>query len=167
MSTSRKVILTLCILAVILIGLCTVVPILRLHLITNIYIFSDISECDSLETLNVENGYFTRYQNAMLDNNLSGLQYTEFFAGTYSCDQYTFEIFAYEFIDSVAAKTYFENATGKNSAASDANFSMVSGIATCHIIVFEGDRAYAIYCPSNDLSDVSVVLADHFQIKIK
>ena len=68
---------------------------------------------------------------------------------------------------STSAKTYFENATGKNSDAVDTNFSMVSGMLTSHIIVFKDNMAYAIYCPSDALSDVSMVLADCFQLKIR
>ncbi len=167
MSKKRIIALTFCVLAVVGIGICAVIPVLRLHFNTSIYIFSDISECNALEAPSVADVYFTKYQNTTQDNNLNGLQYTEFFAGKYFCEQYTFEIFAYEFADPLAAKTYFENATGKNANELDANFSMASGATTSHIVVFNGNMAYAVYCPSNSLFDVATVLEDHFQIKIK
>ena len=166
---NRKQMVTLvgCILAVLLIGLSIVMPTLRLHVNTDIYIFEDISECEALASLKTEGGNFTKYQDTKLDGNLNNLQYSKFFAGKYSCAQYNFEIFAYAFDDSASAKTYFKNATGKDSTALDANFSIVSGIMTSHIIVLKGNTAYAVYCPSTDLADVSMILADCFEIRLR
>ena len=166
--TKRKMItLVACVFAVVIIAVCVALPFLQIHRNTNVYIFSDISECNALEELSVTDGHFTRYQNTTQDSNLQGLQYAAFFAGKYSCEQYTFEIYAYEFTEPAAAKTYFENATGKNTNELDSNFSLASGMTTSHIIAFHKNMAYAVYCPSNDLSDVSMVLAEYFQNKIK
>ena len=167
MNKRRIVTIMVCVLVIVLIGLCVLIPVFQLYKNVSIYIFEDISECEAIESLNAEGGHFTKYQDTKKDDKLDNLQYAEFFAGKYFCDQYTFEIFAYVFDDSALAKTYFENATGKKSDTLDTNFSMVSGLTTSHIVVFKENKVYAVYCSNDDLADVTAVLADSFTTKIK
>lgn len=164
---SKKQIVVVCVVAIILIGLCIMIPAFQAHSNISIYIFEDISECNALVSSNEDGGNFTRYQDAEQDENLENLQYVQSFAGKYTCDRYTFEIFAYAFADSASARTYFENITGKNSYTLEENFSISSGLTASKIIVFKGNMAYAVYCPSSDLADVSNVLADLFTIKMQ
>ena len=164
---SKKQIVVVCIVAIILIGLCIMIPAFHAHSNISIYIFEDISECNALVSLNEEGGSFTKYQDAEQDENLENLQYVQSFTGKYTCDRYTFEIFAYAFADSASARTYFENITGKNSYTLEENFSISSGLTSSRIIVFKGNMAYAVYCPASDIDDVSEVLETAFRQKIE
>ncbi|MBE6958460.1 MAG: hypothetical protein E7447_04845 [Ruminococcaceae bacterium] len=164
---SKKQIVVVFVVAIILIGLCIMIPAFQAHSNISIYIFEDISECNALVSSNEDGGNFTKYQNAEQDENLENLQYVQSFAGKYTCDRYTFEIFAYAFADPASARTYFENITGKNSYTLEENFSISSGLTSSRIIVFKGNMAYAVYCPARDLDAISEVLENCFQVKIK
>lgn len=166
MSKNQIIALLICVLVVVLAGFAIVSPIFQGHWDAKICIFADMAECESLEDLSVGEGRFTRYHNTALDDKLNGLQYTSFFSGSYSCDQFEFEIFAYKFVNANSAKTYFENVTGKNSDSRESNFSLVSGAVRSHIAVFSGDSAYAAYFPTSALTNVLEILSKQFTIQI-
>ena len=145
----------------------TMLFVLSVHMSSNLYIFADIDECELLASSNQEEGVFTNYTNALSDRHIRQLSYVSFFAGEFSGKTISFQIFAYEFADELSAKTYFENATGKNSGKLSQNFSLASGLLESQIVIFDGTRAYSAYFPTRSLSEVLRILENCFTVKVK
>ena len=61
---------------------------------------------------------------------------------------------------------YFERVSKKDSAQKNPNFSLSSGVIQSRIVVISDSKAYAVYCPTKDLSDVLKVLEDTFATNI-
>ena len=165
MSKIQKIICLVCVLAGLVIAIVGGIYVCCVHWDANIYMFAEIAECESLRALNNTEGKFTEYDTA-LDKHLGNLSYLSAFSGKYTCDKFSFEIFSYTFADEEAAKIYFEKATGKNNDNRDTNFSLASGILSSRIVVFSGNRAYAVKCSTMDLHAVLQMLEDQFTVKI-
>lgn len=133
----------------------------------DVFIFSNIDECKTIENRSVGTGSFTNYQDSTQDDCLQGLSYISFYAGKYSSNQLKFELFAYEFDDVTSSRRYFENITGKNTERMEQNFSISSGMITARIVAYSNNHAYAVYCPTNNLPDVMQILEEVFTVKIK
>lgn len=127
-----------------------------------IYIFADMTECEAFRVMSDKNGTFTEYTNMLTDDNLGDLSYVSCFAGTYLCDDYSFEFFAYEFEEGEMAKKYFNNCTGKNTNALSENFSLSLGLLRTHLAVVKDAKAYVVFCPTKDTQDVLLVLEEFF-----
>lgn len=133
---------------------------------SNIYIFADIQECQAMEALSDNGGKFTKYQDAGKDKYSKDLSYTAFFGGEYCSSKCEFEICAYEFEDTVAARKYFDRVTGKNSYTMDKNFSLSSGLIHSQLVVFEKNKAYAMSFPTSVLYDVAQIMVKYFTVKV-
>lgn len=136
------------------------------HLDASIHIFANLNECALIATAQNEDGSFSKYTDTVSDKDASGLAYTDFFAGEYTCGTYEFEIFAYQFDNEDSAQEYFERATGKNSEGVDSNFSLSSGLIKTRLVVFDKNRAYTVRMPTGDVDDVTQFLAAIFSVKI-
>ena len=113
----------------------------------DIYIFADMSECEAFRAMCDKNGTFTEYIDMPADENLGDLSYVTCFAGTYLCDDYSFEFFAYEFEEGEMAKQYFRNCTGKNTNALSENFSLSLGLLRTRLAVVKDAKAYVVFAP--------------------
>lgn len=140
------------------------VALLVVHADVSITMFADLDECAFIASAD---GNFSEYSDVLSDENVRGLTYTDFFAGVYDCDTFEFEIFAYEFDSVDSARAYFDEVTGKNSDGLDANFTLSSGLLTSSLVVFDSNRAYVVYAPAMDVSDVAQFLSGVFSLKIK
>lgn len=111
----------------------------------DIYIFTDISECEGIASLDYPNGNLQRHSTTDMDANLKGLPYENFFAADYTSDEVEFTIFAYTFADTETAGQYFENVTGKSYKNGDEkNYSTGTNASSHRICVYVGNRAYCI-----------------------
>lgn len=167
MSKKQTIVAVVVGLMTILVAICLAVPVMRIYMSANIYIFADITECNKLEALHIQNGQFTKYQDTAQDDNLKNLSYSASFCGKYSSDQCRFEIFAYEFKDTASARTYFEKAVPKDSGNLEQNYSISSGMGGTELVAFSGNKAYAVSCPTRMLSDVLAILEETLTVKIK
>lgn len=166
MKSKLPIILIIFSLCAIILGVSITAIISFKHLNADVYMFKSIEECWKIETQAEENSVFNRYLDTSRDNYLSGLSYNSFFSGKYSCEQYEFEIFAYEFNDTMSAIEYFKKITGKDSIQKSTNFSLSSGIAQSRIIAISETNAYIVYCPTKDFTDVCKMLEKIFTVKI-
>ena len=165
MQKNYKIALAVCCFMLILIGIGGL-AVLHQSLDTSIYIFSDIKECQTIETLDAKVGRFQKYQDTAFDKHANDLKCTAFFGGEYSCDVYSFQIFAYVFEDTTTAQEYFERTTGKVSDSLSTNFSLASGVISSHLVVFDGKHAYAVYFPTSATAEVLQLLSVCFETKI-
>lgn len=131
-------------------------------------IFADIAECEVLKNSTLEGARFEEYDASEKDRYLKKLDYNACFAGKFTCDEFAFEIYAYEFTDADGAKQYFENATGKNQSSDDkSSFSLVQGIGiplfNTTVNVYNGKNAYRIYTDSwEDWRSIKTFLSEIF-----
>ena len=125
--------------------------------------FSDISECENFKK---HDGVMVKkYNTPEKDKKLKNLEYEKFYAAKISCDDFEFEIFAYEFKDSKSAKKYFENNTGIDTDR-NTTFSTSFGLSNGSQIVISEEKAYIFYCSSSDRYDVSDFLYENFTVKL-
>lgn len=168
MSKEHKIVLIVVLSVILIFALLFAVGSIFSGLIQNhrIHIFADIDECASLETKRVDGWQFTKYADATSDKNAKNLEFTAFFGGKFTCESFDFEIFAYEFSDATNAQTYFKVITGKDPGGVDPNYSLESGASDSRLVVYNGNNAYAIFFPTNALSDVLQLLSEIFSVKI-
>jgi len=130
------------------------------------YIFQNISECQALSKLGLEDEKLTPYENAEVDKHLNALHYTDFFAAKYTSSTLEFEIFAYTFENTKSAQSYFANLTGKNDTL-ETNFLISGGIAgNYEMIVIDGKNAYSIITPKAYLDEIINLLSSVFTKKL-
>lgn len=130
------------------------------------YIFENIKECATLETQKTKESYITLYDSPSKDKNLNDLKYDEFYAGKYSSDELSFEIFAYQFIDSDNAKIYFKNNTGIETNL-DTHYLASGGISKYNVIVIDNKNAYCINTKKSQANELMLYLSEVFSKKLK
>ena len=108
---------------------------------SNICIFSDITEFEQIEKDFLEYGTVERYDSPKDDKHLKGLSYVKFYAGKYKCDDFQFEIFAYEFEDSILAEKYYENAVG-NETTINPRYVISGNLRNTTLLVIDGANVY-------------------------
>ena len=133
--------------------------------IIDFYIFSDIGECENINTYKDENATVTVYDTPQEDENLCDLVYNDFFAACYDSSDLKFDIFAYEFTDSDSAKKYYEKVTG-TSQNSDTCFSAYGGMTTYTVVVIDGSNAYCANTTQKDSEELKSFLGEVFSKKI-
>lgn len=107
------------------------------------YIFSDIDDFEQIEEDYSEEITIEKYDSPEKDKNIKKLSYTDFYAAEYSCKEFEFEIFAYEFESKDIAKEYFKNATDRESE-NDESFLEWGGIGGSEIVVLDDERTYVV-----------------------
>ena len=140
-----------------------------------LYIFSDIDECENIETYGSEHAEITRYDSPTKDKYWDGLKYTAFYGANYTSAEFDFKIFAYEFQTSEHAMKYFENITGKkiigqnvsgNDDHPETTFSTSAGATTYRRVVIDARNAYLITSSKKDAKDVEQFLSKVFSKKL-
>ena len=89
---------------------------------------------------------------------MKNLEYAEFWAAEYSCPEFKFELYAYEFVNSDVAKQYFNNITGKKS--DDVSFSSSSGMTKTRLAVVDHEKAYILFVHNSDFVEVNEFLGE-------
>lgn len=132
-----------------------------------VYIFTDLSECQAIESDQFTNAQVTVYDSPSNDKYIKDLDYSNFYACNYSSAQMHFELFAYEFPDSETAQAYFRNATGQ-AGNKTVNYLISEGLfsQTHHRIVCSKNLAYSIYTNPSDADAVANYINHIFSEKI-
>ena len=128
--------------------------------------FEDVGECEALKSSTLEGARFEEYDASEKDRYLKKLNYSACFAGRFTCDEFAFEIYAYEFADADGARRYFKNATGKEPDG-DFEFSFVQGLGiplfNTSLKLFDGKNAYRVYTKSwEDWESIELLLGEIF-----
>lgn len=132
--------------------------------IPDVYIFADINECSTISELANHSGSIELYHSPNSDKNLKDSAYTNFYACKYS-GEYSFELFAYEFVDDETAKAYYERANSRPCTQS-ASFTSVTGMFHYELCVVNGNKAYFIKSNRESADEVTDLLSNTFSIKI-
>lgn len=132
----------------------------------DVYIFSDINECQSIKDSVRENVNIKIYDSPVNDKYLKQIPYREWFGCKVTSDDMTFELFAYEFLNADFAMRYFESVTQKKNNPNP-TFSSGSGMNLYHRIVVDENNAYAVYCSKKDQSRVIEFLNSRFTKSIE
>ena len=109
---------------------------------------------------------FESYSPKETDKNIKDLLFEESFCGKFSCDDFEFVIFAYEFADSESAKQYYINNTGKINDPST-SFSESWGVTFGEIIVIDLERVYRIEAKTKYREEVCSFLNEIFSKEIE
>ena len=128
-------------------------------------IFSNISEFEMIESEFSKKGEIQRYNDTSRDENLEGLQYVAHYAAYYKCEEFEFEIFAYEFQDTEEAHQYFYNHTGRESDR-DTNFFGSGGMFSYDLVVIDGKNAYFASTSSGDVDEMYEFFSNVFSTKL-
>lgn len=130
-----------------------------------VYIFEDIKECQNIIANKSDDAEIELYDTPNSDKYLNNLQYNDFFACKYLCDDFEFEIFAYEFVDSDTNKQYFENAADRTSERYS-DFLSWGGISNYSSVVIDGNNAYIIHSSTSNKKKVTEFIATVFSLKL-
>lgn len=131
----------------------------------DVHMFSDLSECYTIESLGKVNEQIIVYDSPYEDKYIGKLEYNEFYACSYLCDELQFDLFAYEFSDHITAKKYFEAVTGKEDIRAT-TFSDVKGLRSYRRIVIDDNYAYAVYTTVSQADVVTDLLNQMFSRKV-
>ncbi len=130
----------------------------------NIYIFSDIAECEKIAAF--EGVSFSKYDSPDKDSYLKGLAYASFAGGNYAFRGDEFELFAYEFDDASSSQEYFRNVTGK-AIEKNPNYSILRGSSRYRMVVIDGKKAYYLSCSAKAGDGIVELLSEIFTCKLE
>ena len=131
----------------------------------DIYIFSDLSECQAIETSKSADATVTIHATPDKDKHIRNLTYRDFYACTYSSPKMQFTLFAYEFPDSETALKYYSRAANKSPDYPN-DFSGSYGFLKFEKAVICDNFAYYIYGSPLDDKEVSNFLNSIFSKKL-
>ena len=130
------------------------------------YIFSEIQELENMELQFEEYGEVDRYNDTSKDKNIKEMQYDRFYGAYYKCEDFEFEIFAYEFSNIYNAKKYFQNVTGKECKTT-VNFGTTSGMSQkTQMIVINQENAYLILFENEFAKEIENFLSENFALHL-
>jgi len=130
----------------------------------SVYIFSDIVECNNLESNKSNAANVITLDSVDDDPNLNELEYNEFYAIKYESQDMKFEIFAYEFTNRENAKSYFES-SAKRDCVSSRDFYVSTTLISYTVRVLDGERAYILYSKPKYKEAIDKYLSEAFSIE--
>ena len=130
----------------------------------NIYIFSNIAECEKISTF--EDVSFSKYDSPDKDPYLKGLDYASFAGGNYTFRGDEFELFAYEFDNVSSAQEYFRNVTGK-AIKKTPNYNILRGSFGYRMVVIDEKKAYYLNCSAKAGDEIVELLSEIFTCKLE
>ncbi len=131
-----------------------------------VYIFSDIEDCRKVSNKAVDSANVEIYASPEKDENAGSLTYESFFGCNYECDEFEFQIFAYEFADEITSEKYFENVTGRKPNGKT-SVGTISGAQTVYRRTARfGKQAYCFYTETKNVEKVIEYLNRIFTVEI-
>lgn len=130
-----------------------------------VYIFSDLSECHTIEIEKPNGVQVTSYDSPAGDQYIKELIYNDYYAFNYSSDEAQFDLFAYEFPDQATAQEYFKNATGTDTTKA-VTFSDSQGLTTYRRVVISNNLAYSVLAKASDADAAIEIINQLFSEKI-
>ena len=115
-------------------------------------IFSNISEFEMIESEFSKKGEIQRYNDTSRDENLEGLQYVAHYAAYYKCEEFEFEIFAYEFESSDVSREYHKNVSIETDK--DVSMHKTVGITQTKLVLIDNTMAYSAFYSNVDAEQV-------------
>ncbi len=115
-------------------------------------IFSNISEFEMIESEFLKKGEIQKYNDTSRDENLEGLQYVAHYAAYYKCEEFEFEIFAYEFESSDVSREYHKNVSIETDK--DVSMHKTVGITKTKLVLIDNTMAYSAFYSNVDAEQV-------------
>lgn len=128
----------------------------------NVCIFSEISQLEQIEESFLKYGDVERYQSSDKDKYLKKLSYNNFYAAEYQCEDFEFEIYAYEFESITVAENYYENVVG-NTPPINPEYSSSGNFINKSLLVIDGSNVYLAKYPYKYRQEVESFLASNFE----
>ena len=135
----------------------------RLVSTREIYMFENISEFESMEDNFKEYGQIQKYDPSY-DESLNGLEYVNQYLAKYECENYEFEIFAYEFQMVEQAQQYYSNHGNETSQAVTRWYINSSGKIT--IITLNEKNIYKIKYQKQDEEAITELLSQKLALEM-
>ena len=130
----------------------------------DIYIFSDISECEAISEMIDENSILEVYDSPTSDVHYIDLEYVTFY-GCKCSGSLDFKLYAYEFASSDIAQEYFETVTGR-SCDKQVSFFIVAGATNYERTVINDNMIYTVSTTRSQAESVTTLLQEVFTIKL-
>ena len=129
------------------------------------YIFDNIEECSAIENSELSGAKFEHYNSLKKDKELNNAVPLHSFCGKFSCDDFEFEIYAYEFADGEAAFNYFKNIPGDRVSYKTTDFYFQQNFDSCVLAVVNFESVYKILYDADNRDQVHEFLSEIFSIK--
>ena len=126
----------------------------------NVYMYSDIEECFSIQTDN-PNGVNVLISEA----DFYDYPYEQTYAYDYISENLQFTFYAYQFADWETANSYYEDVIGRSNDLKTA-FLDSSGAQNFRRVVICDNNVYVVYSGTEDREDVIAFLSKIFTVKI-
>lgn len=130
----------------------------------DVYMFSDLKECDAIEQRANENIIVEVYDSPKADKHLDNAEYDDFYACMYS-GEFKFELYAYVFADCDTAKSYYQRVTGQPCEQSF-SYSSAAGMSNYERTVIKDNLVYTVRCDRSDANAVNTFLSEIFTINL-
>ena len=160
MKTSLKILLIVLITLSLMIAFCSCGP-----KDVEVYIFSDLSECRTIEIEKPNGVQVTSYDSPAGDQYIKELIYNDYYACNYSSAEVQFDLFAYEFPDQATAQEYFKNATGQDTTKT-VTYLDSQGVTTYRRVVISNNLAYSVLAKASDADATIEIINQLFSEKI-
>ena len=127
--------------------------------------FDSIQECKQIgEGKNAE---ITQYESPTADKHWRSFDYLEFYGIKYHSEEFSFELFAYEFSSTEVAGQYYKAITGRDPAPEfKMEYSQSGGDFKSELVVRNESKAYSILASTRDMEAVKQYLTEIFTIDV-
>ncbi len=132
----------------------------------SVYMYEDVGECHNLLVNKSNDDYFAFSLTTEDDKNLGDLKYKKFYIAQYESDTMWFFIYAYRFVDSKTAKSYFKSCA-KRESTGDVDCCVSDIPRKYQLTVLDGDRAYFLYSDKSCRKEVDDYLSRAFSIEFE
>ena len=113
-----------------------------------------------IESEFLKKGEIEKYNDTSRDENLEGLQYVAHYAAYYKCEEFEFEIFAYEFESSDVSREYHKNVSIETDK--DVSMHKTVGITKTKLVLIDNTMAYSAFYSNVDAEQVEYYLYTAF-----
>ena len=93
------------------------------------------------------------------------MQYDRFYGAYYKCEDFEFEIFAYEFNNIKSSQQYHKNVAVATDRTLDLHKTV--GVKKTKLVVIDGMLAYSVFYDTSNIDEVEKFLSENFSKPIK
>lgn len=129
-----------------------------------VYMFESIDELENMEALFEKYGQVQKFSDSY-DECLQGLKYEKQYVAKYQCNDYEFDIYAYEFETDEQAREYYINYDGDNLDNNLWNLYFNSR-GTVTSMTINGVNIYRIVYKEDDEKEINSLLSENLSIQM-
>ena len=129
-----------------------------------VYMFESIDELENMEASFEKYGQVQKFSDSY-DECLQGLKYEKQYVAKYECNDYEFDIYAYEFETDEQAREYYINYDGDNLSRNIWNLYFNSR-GTVTSMTINGANIYRIVYQEDDEKEINSLLSENLSIQM-